>query len=202
MSVWDSFGHWCRVWEMSVWLWRLCRNSLNDLKDMYEIWEVANAIPHLVTRPSWLQSFSMIVPASQKLKKKKKKQYIKSWLRIMSEQLWDPAHSASHWDVLNLTCRCVCACMHVCGWQECAGCCNWEIRSQQKARVPTDTQRGDETEKDNPQSNSFISSSCICQVCSHWPTTSSWAPFEVVKYPWWHFGHFYHYPSRKCMSIT
>lgn len=135
-------------------------------------------------------------------KKKKKKQYIRSWLRIMSEQLWDPAHSASHWDVLNLTCRCVCACMHVCGWQECAGCCNWEIRSQQKARVPTDTQRGDETEKDNPQSNSFISSSCICQVCSHWPTTSSWAPFEVVKYPWWHFGHFYHYPSRKCMSIT
>jgi len=164
------------VWERSVWMWPVCCHSVNDLKDMYEIWNMAKAICH---HPTSYKIFSLCDFAREQkvicvFSKKAKKTPIMSWERVIPEDLWDPAHSASYWDVLNWTCRWVCACMHVCGWQECAGCCNWEIRSQQKARVLTDTQRGDETEKDNPQSYSSISSSCICQVCSHWPISKSW----------------------------
>lgn len=46
------------------------------------------------------------------------------------------------WNIL----QCVHACMHVCGWQECAGCSNWEIRSQQETHVLKDREKCDETE--------------------------------------------------------
>lgn len=64
------------------------------------------------------------------------------------------------WDVLP----CVHACTHACGWQECAGCSNWEIRSQREAQVSTDAEGCDETERSDLQPFCFISSRCICSL--------------------------------------
>lgn len=69
----------------------------------------------------------------------------------------------------------VLVCTHACVWL--AGMCwcsNWEIRSQPRGLVLTDTHRGDETDRHDPQSSHYISSSCICQVCCLWPTSRSW----------------------------
>lgn len=79
--------------------------------------------------------------------------------------------NAAIWLVCELNCFAACArmyaCTHVCGWQECAGCSNWAIRSQQEAQVSTDTERCDETQRKDLQPVSFISSGFICECKSN-----------------------------------
>lgn len=71
----------------------------------------------------------------------------------------------ARWNIL----QCLHACVHVCGWQECAGCSNWEIRSQKEAQVLKDTQKCDETEQSH------------LQPFSSFPVLNLWNCFRAYK---------------------